>query len=627
MASRDLHEPHEGGRRPPEWWDLAHRIGRLGLVQLAALVGVGIVIVLVAFFSGRAVNNETTDQVAQEAFHRSLTDLQSEVDAQEVAFLSNRDRGGDGQPALRAQEARASQRKAAALSAADPTGDDRDKLGVAGATQRALAALAATLDQMSAGAPLSAAEDRRLAGHATDLYDFAGSRLRAWVALDAQLRVAAAGRQKDLVSRLEVVIVALLGGLVLASLVLWALVQRGQRRMVETLDEAARQMSDLAATDPLTGLVNHGEFHTRLEEEVKRARRHGRELSLVLMDLDHFKDVNDTRGHQSGDEVLGEVSRRLGTLARTGDVVGRVGGEEFGWLLPETSVLEAFQAAERARQTISGAPYKEVGRMTLSAGVADLSDAADADELYRLADSALYWAKSHGRDITFRYSPEVADALGSGARAARTARAQTISSLRSLARAVDARSPWTRRHVDRVAEVSRLLAEDLGWRSDRADDLREAALLHDLGRISAVEEAAPGAPHGPPQLRHVLLSSEMAQGVLSSEQTAWLRHRLERWDGNGAPDALAGEAMPGGARILAVAEAWEERTAAREPVARLAPAEAVAEIRAESGTVFDPQVATALDRLVSSGLLPLDPDTGRAPTARRAAVRPDRRPW
>ncbi|MEW6582077.1 MAG: diguanylate cyclase [Actinomycetota bacterium] len=624
--ARNHGEARDGGRRPPEWWDLAHRIRRLGLVQLAALVGVGVLIVLVAFFSGRAVNRETADQVRAEAFHRDLAALRHDVAVQESAFFRNRASGGTGNPEGAAIAAARSLRRAGELAGGDPTGGDAAKAAAARDTRRSLDALVRQFDAMRRAAPLTPVDDRRAATQVGALFDVAGQSLDLWVGRDADLRAAAGGRQQRLVRRVEVVIVALLGGLVVASLVLWALVQHGQRRMVETLDEAARQMSDLAATDPLTSLVNHGEFHGRLAEEVKRARRHGRELSLILMDLDHFKDVNDTRGHQVGDDVLVEVARRLSSLARTGDVVGRVGGEEFGWLLPETSVLEAFQAAERARQSISATPYREVGRMTLSAGVADLSDAADADELYRLADSALYWAKSHGRDITFRYSSEVADAMGGGARAARTARAQTISSLRGLARAVDARSPWTRRHSDRVAEVARLLAEDVGWRSERCDDLREAALLHDLGRISTGEQPAGDTPHGVPDPRQVLLSSEMAQGVLSGEQAAWLRHRLERWDGGG-PEGLAAEGIPDGARILAVAEAWEERTAAREPVARLAPAEAMAEIRGDAGAAFDPRVAAALDRLVATGLLPLDPDTGRAPTARRAAVRPDRRPW
>ena len=105
----------------------------------------------------------------------------------------------------------------------------------------------------------------------------------------------------------------------------------------------------LATTDPLTGLVNHGAFHRRLDEECARAGRSGAPLCLVLIDLDHFKRVNDTHGHQVGDEVLREVARRLAACARRGDVAARIGGEELAWLLPDTALGEGLDAAERLR--------------------------------------------------------------------------------------------------------------------------------------------------------------------------------------------------------------------------------------------------------------------------------------
>jgi diguanylate cyclase (GGDEF)-like protein len=181
--------------------------------------------------------------------------------------------------------------------------------------------------------------------------------------------------------------------------------------------DARGQLRRLASTDYLTGLPNARAFHERLAEEAGRARRYERPLSLVIMDLDHFKEVNDTYGHAVGDQVLTELARRLDALVRGGEMVARIGGEEFAWILPETDGAGAVVAAERARRAIAGSPFPIAGRRTLSAGVCDLGDCADAGELFRRADLALYWAKRGGRDRCERYSakrphPLSAEGLG-----------------------------------------------------------------------------------------------------------------------------------------------------------------------------------------------------------------------
>jgi diguanylate cyclase (GGDEF)-like protein len=121
----------------------------------------------------------------------------------------------------------------------------------------------------------------------------------------------------------------------------------------------------------------------------------------VTMDIDHFKHVNDTYGHGAGDEVLAELGARLGRGIRGGDVLTRVGGEEFTWVLPGSTARQARDAAKRMRRTVSELPIEPAGRVTLSAGVADLAmDEGDARALLRLADAALYEAKGGGRDTT-----------------------------------------------------------------------------------------------------------------------------------------------------------------------------------------------------------------------------------
>ncbi len=169
--------------------------------------------------------------------------------------------------------------------------------------------------------------------------------------------------------------------------------------------ESRQRLIDQAGTDPLTGLANHRVFHERLRADFDRAARHGQALSLVLLDLDHFKRINDSHGHPVGDRVLVEVARRLGALARSVDTLARVGGEEFVWLLPETDAAAARTAAERARLAIVGTPFPEAGRVTVSAGVAQMHPGASVDDLVRYADEALYWAKEKGRNTCVLHVP------------------------------------------------------------------------------------------------------------------------------------------------------------------------------------------------------------------------------
>ena len=182
--------------------------------------------------------------------------------------------------------------------------------------------------------------------------------------------------------------------------------------------EARTDLEQQATTDALSGLPNRRALERHLAEHVAQARSRGTRLSAVVLDIDHFKRVNDTHGHLTGDVVLAEVAARLRTVARAQEIVARFGGEEFVWLLPETDGAEALRAAERARKAIASEPFGEVGFLTISAGVCEHSDAA-AGSLLDCADRALYEAKNGGRNRTSRYghaSPAVQPAPAGQAR-------------------------------------------------------------------------------------------------------------------------------------------------------------------------------------------------------------------
>ena len=157
------------------------------------------------------------------------------------------------------------------------------------------------------------------------------------------------------------------------------------------------QVQHLAATDSLTGLANRATFQRTLAQEIARAVRGGGEVSVMLLDLDHFKKVNDTYGHHAGDEVLRRVAAVLDDASRAFDTPARYGGEEFAIVLPQTGVDEAVAVAERLRIAVQAADIEP--KVTASIGVAGLpSDAGDGEELVRLADEALYESKREGRN-------------------------------------------------------------------------------------------------------------------------------------------------------------------------------------------------------------------------------------
>lgn len=394
------------------------------------------------------------------------------------------------------------------------------------------------------------------------------------------------------------------------------------RENLRLADSLATAMA-AAATDSLTGLFNHRAFHERLGAEVERAHRHHRELSLIIFDLDHFKRVNDDQGHQAGDKVLAEVAQRLKDVVRVGDILGRVGGEEFAVLLPETDGLDAWEFAERAREAIAARPMPGVRRLTVSAGVCGLSEAGSADNLYRLADGALYWAKGHGRDACIRYAPEVVHVLSAEQRALRLEHSQALNAIRVLARAVDAKDSVTQRHSERVADMSVMLATAFGWPAERAAHLREAALVHDVGKIGVPDALLfkPGrlTPAERAQIEaHAALGARMVADVLDEELVSWVRHHHERHDGAGYPDGLRGEEIPEGARLLAVADCWDAMTASRPYRAALSAHEALEELRRGAGSQWSPEAVVAFERLWDAGVVGLDPTSRETPLASEA---------
>jgi diguanylate cyclase (GGDEF)-like protein len=178
-------------------------------------------------------------------------------------------------------------------------------------------------------------------------------------------------------------------------------------QLEKTIEERNRALHEIATTDFLTGIANRRQFLARAELEIERARRYGHKLSLLMIDIDHFKAINDGFGHPTGDLAIVAVGRHCATACRRSDLAGRLGGEEFAVLLPSTGMAEAQVVAERLRAGAQALQVAHEGRpvpLRLSIGIACL-EAGDGgpDTLLARADQALYAAKNAGRDCV-RYA-------------------------------------------------------------------------------------------------------------------------------------------------------------------------------------------------------------------------------
>jgi diguanylate cyclase (GGDEF)-like protein/putative nucleotidyltransferase with HDIG domain len=376
--------------------------------------------------------------------------------------------------------------------------------------------------------------------------------------------------------------------------------------------EQSELLRHQATTDALTELLNHRVLHDRLVEDVARARRHGHPLSVAVFDIDHFKQVNDTMGHARGDELLRRIAHVMRDMSRTEDVLGRIGGDEFVVLMPDTGERDALRALDRMRRRITS----ETGQ-TVSIGVCGIEHAADADGLLRRADCALYWSKANGRNLATRFDPELMEDPSAAERAQVLQRSQALAGLRALAAAIDAKDPSTHRHSERVARLASQIAERLGWSPDRVALVHEAGLVHDVGKIGVpdavlLKPARLDATEFAQIKAHAALGAQIVESVLTTEQVDWVRSHHERPDGRGYPDGLGAADLPEGAGIIAVADAFDAMTTQRPYGVLRTADEALAECEALAGQHFVSAPVAALASLLSEPVGAVSP---RAPVA------------
>ena len=386
------------------------------------------------------------------------------------------------------------------------------------------------------------------------------------------------------------------------------------RRLESTFDK----MAQISRTDQLTGLANRKHFEEVLAAFYVQARRYNRPLSMMAMDIDFFKAVNDTAGHRTGDAVLKVLAGCIEKACRKADLPARLGGDEFALLMPETTGDDAGRLAERIRKEISVNSFSANNlqlSITLSIGVCDLNsgEIASADEMLALADRAVYAAKEKGRDSVVRardlLSPQGREDEAQNGKISVLCKKLAgldsrfkglfILALEEIMTVLSERDPYMTDHARKVQRYSALIANEMGLPDRLVKRLEISAILHDIGMIGLPDSVllCPGQL-SEQQLgvmrRHPLLSVQFMEAMEFLEQEIpAVRYHHERFDGKGYPEGLAGGAIPLTARIITVADTFDAMTSPRTFRAAKTVSGALSELRQGAGTQFDPMVVEA----------------------------------
>jgi diguanylate cyclase (GGDEF)-like protein len=382
------------------------------------------------------------------------------------------------------------------------------------------------------------------------------------------------------------------------------LIIEGIVRDATTEVTAEERLREAARTDALTALFNRRHFSEVLEAELERSRRERLTPGLLLIDVDHFKSVNDTYGHQVGDAVLIEIALRLRNAVRGYDTVARWGGEEFTVLAPALADERSLRAICEALARSVGETRIAVGERKLEATVsigAVLADPSSThEEIVDQADRALYAAKRLGRNCTKLFSELTArDLAEEEPEAIRLAQALSLS--------VGVREGVSEQHAEEVARLSGAIARGLALPEDVILRCRLGGWLHDVGKVAIPDHIlAKPSPLDEQEWRIMKTHSEIGEQLVRRVHSVGsaapaVRHHHEQVDGSGYPDALAGDAIPIEARVIAVADAFSAITTDRPYRPARTTADAIAELREGAGRHHDPHAVEALARALTAG--------------------------
>jgi len=358
-------------------------------------------------------------------------------------------------------------------------------------------------------------------------------------------------------------------------------------------------------TDGLTGLKTHRFFREALHGEWRRSARSGRSFSVILLDLDGFKQVNDRMGRPEGDKVLTAVAALVNAGSKQSNLVARYGGDEFAILMPDTNTQQAEIVAEALRAAVEADRFLHAHGVTASIGIATFPDHGPTPEaVLWVADSGMHLAKQPDGNcvkvasLTFAEGQELLKAyLGLPVKMKPLHLLDTVE-------AKEAKAP-PKSHSEAVSWWAAKIAMQMGLSQAEVEDIEAVGMVHDIGML--------GIPHNilykPGRLTpeefevmksHSVKGETILKPLKAEVVQRIVRHHHEFFDGKGYPDNLKGEQIPIGARVIAVAEAFDTMVSGHVYSKARTVEEALAELRRCRGTQFDPLVVDALVHLIES---------------------------
>lgn len=389
-----------------------------------------------------------------------------------------------------------------------------------------------------------------------------------------------------------------------------------------------------ATTDGLTGLLNHRTGQEKLSEQLRIAERYQRNLAVMMIDVDHFKSINDSYGHPAGDAVLKAVAKRIERDCRDVDLPIRYGGEEFLLILPEVNMEGAIIVAERIRKNLAEEEIVFEGldiiKVTASLGIATFPEnARSQQQLLDMADRALYLSKRMGRNqirtvkdlnfeneaaeepkvIIINESAEVAEHIKakpemilpppisedvSNANEKEELSPEEVEMIKALATALYSKSEYNKMHHLETARLSEVLARVMGLPQKQIEQIRVAGLLHDVGTLSVPPDLMNKPGIYTPEEReminqHAALGAELLPPVRALKEICnILENHHERWDGTGHPRGLKGEEIPLPARIVAIVDSYHALISDRPYRPAMTEEEALTTLKAGAGKQWDP---------------------------------------
>jgi len=360
----------------------------------------------------------------------------------------------------------------------------------------------------------------------------------------------------------------------------------------QRIAELEGRLSQLEHRDPLTGkLLSLRAFRTQLELDVARADRYGRPLSIALLDVDRFRQLNLDHGYATGDAVLGGLGHVISEETRMNDLACRMGGDEFAVLFGETEADEAIAAVKRLLIKLEELEVGAITGIPVSVGVAGLQPGQRPEALLAAAGEALEQARAAGGNQVALH------AEGQSRGAAEVDQGNVIA---ALASALEERDRYTGEHSESVVDLTARVGEALALRGSDIEQIRTAALLHDIGKVGVPDEIL----HKPGKLdereweimrQHPVIGERILRAIPGFGAIArMVRHEHERWDGGGYPDGLAGTAIPVGSRIILACDAYHAMTSDRPYRKAMPHSDAMSQLTANAGSQFDPDVVQAL---------------------------------